>query len=372
MKITCPHMGNLYLAIEALLGDLGHDLIIPPPSSKKTLTLGTKYSTETICLPLKIGIGNFLEGIELGADTGLMVGGGGPCRLGYYAALQQEILQDLGKEIRFIVLDHPREDFTRFKAQVIPLVKAGGVRALARGLVLAWEKIVAIEKLEHMAHYVRPRESKPKETTKALKGALQRLRRTNTVRGIRRLCRDELEHLRDLIDPNVPQPLRVGIVGEIYTILEPFANLDLEERLGYLGVEVLRTVSLVQWLMDNLILSSLRLYSNRRLLDYAKGYLHAAVGGHGLESVARTVALARQSCDGIIHILPFTCMPEIVAQCILPNVSRDYRIPLLSLVVDEHTGETGFQTRLEAFTDLLRKRVQGGLEHEVSACLSRS
>lgn len=371
MKITFPHMGNLYIAIEALLSELKFDSIIPPPSSKRTLTLGTKYSPETICLPLKLGVGNFLEGIELGADTGLMVGGRGPCRLGYYAALQQEILYDLGKEIEFIVLDHPKEDFVRFKSQIIPLIKAGGVKALAKGLALAWEKLVAVEKLERTAHYVRPREARPKAATQVLNRALQKLRHTNTVGGIRKLCRQECDHLRDLIDRNAQEPLKVGVVGEIYTILEPFANLDLEERLGYLGVEVLRTVSLVQWLKNNLILSSLGLYSNRWLRINARGYLHASVGGHGLESVARTVALAGQGYDGIIHILPFTCMPEIVAQCILPNVSVDYQIPVLSLVVDEHTGETGFQTRLEAFVDLLSRRGQGGLQHD-SACISWS
>ena len=51
--------------------------------------------------------------------------------------------------------------------------------------------------------------------------------------------------------------------------------------------------------------------------------------------------------DGIVHILPFTCMPEIVAQSILPLVSRDYQLPILTMVVDEHTGIAGVRTRLE-------------------------
>ena len=36
-------------------------------------------------------------------------------------------------------------------------------------------------------------------------------------------------------------------------------------------------------------------------------------------------------------------------------------IPILSLVLDEHTGEAGLQTRLEAFVDLLdQKRKANG------------
>ena len=155
--------------------------------------------------------------------------------------------------------------------------------------------------------------------------------------------------------------LKIGIVGEIY-ISRPFSNLDLEERLGHLGAEVYRTVSLVRWLKNHVILSSLGLYSNKPLINQARGYLHASVGGHGLDSVAQTVKLAEQKFDGIVHILPFTCMPEIIAQSILPRVAADYQTPVLSLVVDEHTGEAGFQTRLEAFVDLLArhaKRAEG-------------
>ena len=48
-----------------------------------------------------------------------------------------------------------------------------------------------------------------------------------------------------------------------------------------------------------------------------------------------------------------TCMPEIVSRSILPQIERDYSIPILYLIVDEQTGEAGFQTRLEAFVDYI-------------------
>jgi predicted nucleotide-binding protein (sugar kinase/HSP70/actin superfamily) len=372
VKITVPHLGNVYIAVEALLNEMGHELVLPPQSSRRTLTLGTKYSPETVCLPLKLGVGNILEGIELGADTVLMVGGRGPCRLGYYAALEEEILFDLGKKVEFIVLDHPKEDFRRLRSQLLPLIRKKGWRALIRGLVLAWEKLMAVEKLERTSHYVRPRESEYRITSQLLAEALQRLRSAATVAEIRSVCRQGCEAMLAEAVRVDYQPLRIGIVGEIYTILDSFSNLDLEERLGHLGAEVYRTVSLVEWLKDHVIRSSLGLYSNKHLIDKAQGYLHASVGGHGLESVARTVILAEEQYDGIIHILPFTCMPEIVAQCILPNVSLDYQIPVLSLVVDEHTGEAGFQTRLEAFVDLLARRSEGEWAYGTPISLSRS
>ena len=36
------------------------------------------------------------------------------------------------------------------------------------------------------------------------------------------------------------KPIKIGIVGEIYTVLEPFANLNIEKQLGDLGVEASR------------------------------------------------------------------------------------------------------------------------------------
>ena len=58
MTITFPHMGQVYLAAKGLLDDLGIDVVIPPPITKKTLEIGTRLSPEMACLPLKINIGN--------------------------------------------------------------------------------------------------------------------------------------------------------------------------------------------------------------------------------------------------------------------------------------------------------------------------
>ena len=54
--------------------------------------------------------------------------------------------------------------------------------------------------------------------------------------------------------------------------------------------------------------------------------------------------------------MPFSCMPEIVAQNILPKVSRNENIPILELVLDEQTGKAGNITRIEAFVDLVMRK----------------
>jgi predicted nucleotide-binding protein (sugar kinase/HSP70/actin superfamily) len=93
----------------------------------------------------------------------------------------------------------------------------------------------------------------------------------------------------------------------------------------------------------------------------ATGYLPVDIGGHGQESVGEAVLARIRGMDGVLHLFPFTCMPEIIAQSILVKVSNDLDIPVLSLMISEQTGVAGLRTRLEAFCDLLegRKRKSG-------------
>ena len=95
MKITFPHMGDMHIAVKAMLAGLKLDVIPPPPITKRTFELGIKNSPEFACMPLKINLGNFIEAMEKGADTIVMAGGWGPCRFGYYAQVERDILEGM-------------------------------------------------------------------------------------------------------------------------------------------------------------------------------------------------------------------------------------------------------------------------------------
>ena len=57
-KVAFPHMGTVCIAWAAALKKIGVEPFIPPYTSKKTLSLGTKHSPEAICLPYKLILGN--------------------------------------------------------------------------------------------------------------------------------------------------------------------------------------------------------------------------------------------------------------------------------------------------------------------------
>ena len=76
--------------------------VMPPPLTKRTMELGTKYSPDFVCTPFKTVLGSMIESLEAGADTLLMTHG--LCRLGYYGELLEQILRDLGYHFDFINL----------------------------------------------------------------------------------------------------------------------------------------------------------------------------------------------------------------------------------------------------------------------------
>ena len=54
LKVAFPHMGTISIAWAAGLRKIGVEPSVPPYTSKKTLSLGTKNSPEAICLPYKL------------------------------------------------------------------------------------------------------------------------------------------------------------------------------------------------------------------------------------------------------------------------------------------------------------------------------
>jgi len=359
MKVTFPHLGNAYIAIEAFLQGLGHEPITPPLGTKRTLEWGSRHSPDDTCLPFKTILGNMLEGVEMGADSVFMIGGWGPCRLGYYGEVQRIILEDLGKHVEFITLEVPQGNYSRAWDKLRKVLGPTGPRRFVQGCRLAWNKLKVLEDLQVLALQVRPREKERGSTSRLLSSQLQALRKAQTMSSIYQIKDQTSGGLRDLVDPGLSKDvLRVGLIGEIYTVVEPLVNFQIEERLGQLGVEVVPTISLKEWIENHILKNALGMYSQQSLMHSARGYLRGFIGGHGLESVARSVDLAQADLAGILHIFPLSCMPETIVQGILPQVSEDKNVPIMSLVVDEHSGETGFQTRLEAFVDLLERRIR--------------
>jgi predicted nucleotide-binding protein (sugar kinase/HSP70/actin superfamily) len=355
MKVTFPHMGNAHIAIKALLEALKLDVIPPPPITNRTLELGVKYSPEFACLPLKINIGNFIESIENGANTIVMAGGWGPCRFGYYSQVQRDILSDIGYDFQMVILEAPDFRLSELIKQVKALGKEVTLWEALKALNLAWYKLSSVEELENGFQYYLPRAQDKNLVEKLYYKGLLDIDKALSKKEINEVKNKTIQELSK-IPQNGLELLKIGLVGEIYTVLEPYANYSIAKQLGWLNADVSCSISLTKWVNEHLLGGLVRKSNHQHIVDCAQPYLNYWVGGHGLETVGATVDFARQNFDGIIQIGPLTCMPEIVAQTILKRVSDEENIPCMTLYFDEHSGNAGIYTRLEAFIEMLQRK----------------
>lgn len=351
-------MGNVYLAGKILFDGLNINYIIPPFSNKKALEIGSKISPEEMCLPFKIMMGNYIQSIEKGADTILLVSSCGPCRFGEYGELQIRLLRKAGYDVRFVLADLPdqlKEDSkvlsikSLFKE--IPVNKTVAMKSIVRGI----HAINIIDDLEATAHLHSGYEEIAGQSKELVKKALKESYKEDGPKRAISILKEYQKKVHEIkLDTKKKHPLKIAIIGEIYTIIDGFSNLNIEEKLMDYGVSTSRRLSASWWVKDSLL--KLVKLNGIQTKDFSKDYLPYWIGGHARECISEAVMAHNQGYDGAIQIFPSGCMPEVVSKAILPSISRDKDFPIMTLVMDEMSSDAGYTTRIEAFLDLLERR----------------
>ena len=356
-KISFPHMGTISYAWAAALRIIGCEPYIEPYTSKKALSLGTKHAPEAICLPYKLILGNFIEAIEGGTDYVAMITSPGCCRLGEYGKCIENALTDLGYETKYLEL----QLYDGIKGLYDFLKSASGKNnpvLFTRAIIIAILKVFILDKLETMHSYYRAREIKSGEAEKHYLKCLKIIDENDTVLGLRKAEKQIKAEMAKVEIDSKREVLYVDITGEIYVVNDEFSNQNIEKELGRMGVQVRRSSTVSSFLKDAIIPKVFRKGEThlQRADRLAKPYLMRDIGGDALECVSDVAYANERGIDGIIHISPFTCMPEIMSQNIFPAMRENCDIPILPLIMDEQTGRAGYITRIEAFVDLMRRR----------------
>lgn len=371
---TMPLCGNYWIPFKGAAEQLGVQVVIPPPITSETIALGARYSPEGICLPFKVIIGNYLQTLDKGANTIFFYinnqagsknhggGGGGMCRFRHYGHLQQLVMKRIGADVDFCILG---ED-GGFIQQVKEMTGAG-TWEIIRALRVAIKKLRRIEMLEELSWQYRAIEKHRGATSKALKKGLKILENINDFKELERLNPESFFAHIETVDR---EPLRIGVVGEFYLLVEPTSNCHVYEMLGELGAEVHKHLSLSEailryppgFVMGKLMAwwVNMRVPPRSETAKIAEPYLTCSVAGHGRESVADTIRFYRAGYDGVLHLLPMGCMPEVTVRPILRKISEDYNFPVLSLSFDELISEGAIRTRVETFVDIIRLRKERG------------
>ena len=91
-------------------------------------------------------------------------------------------------------------------------------------------------------------------------------------------------------------PIKLSIIGEIYTVIEPYSNLNIEDKLMDYGVSTKRHLTPSWWYRD-MVLKPLKLNS-LNLRRASKRYLPLYIGGHGRECIGEAVLAGNEGMDG--------------------------------------------------------------------------
>lgn len=348
--ITFARWGNYTIAFETLFKSLGLEVIPPEKTNSQTIAEGAKLSPEMYCFPMKVTLGNYLPALKKGANTIFMVQNvGGSCRQRYYGAIQEKVLKESGHDVNFL-------DFRATPKDVYRAIKkisgASFWQILAAGRFFL-KKLRLIEKIEKLALYYRPRESEKGITDRILTDGLSELGKLNREKDFPNFKKEILKRfskIKILAKKNLP---KVGVIGEIYTVCDSAINFDLESKLGREGIEVHREMD-ITYHLKKLIFPWKDWIIQKKIISYLK----STVGGHGRDAIYEMLKYTKEDFDGVIHLLPAFCMPEVTVRPILEEIHQKSKIPFLSLSLDEQVAEAGIDTRLEAFVDVVRNHHQ--------------
>ena len=134
------------------------------------------------------------------------------------------------------------------------------------------------------------------------------------------------------------KPISVALIGHGYNIYDRRACMDITRKLEKMNVRVFNAYQLTkEQLQGGMSCLSATLY-------WANQYEMTGCAGHYFQD---------EKIDGVITITAFGCGPDSLMIEDIKRKAKNFSKPLLNLTIDEHTGEAGFITRLEAFCDML-------------------
>lgn len=349
-RLAFEPWGNYAIALAGSVKCLGVEPWTQTASTPEVLELGTAASPDSACLSFKACTGHFIKAAQEGVKYGVMVNSQGTCRLRYYRRLQQNLLDERGFNLYIwgIGYDGFKPPMVRyFDPDLIPFL---------RSCIHGRAKVLAVDEIEKAAWTKRAREKNRGDTTRVMNACLDELEQAETVLEIRRVRESVPFRFKKITEKEGFSPLKVGLLGEASVLRNKYLNHNIEEILGGLGVEI-RNFFLLGEEMKNIFgIGLCGKHSRWTLQKLARPYLKSPVGGHAIHSVGNSIRCAQSGYDGVIHVCPSGCMPEISVRPILRKVSEDYDFPVLECSFDEHTSHGGIVTRLEAFVDVLRSR----------------
>lgn len=350
---------NEHVAMRVMFQYFGQRFVALPPITEEMLTWGEAKSPEYACLPFKIYVAFCREAAKRGA-MGFFVYGVRNIRACRYI--------DLWEGIQKIVRREGYPDFTVYywggygamkSFKTLKKVMGGpSYPKMIKGILVYCAVLAATDELNDLANIARPREIISGSVDRWLNQWLKKLEpvnRKNQPRQIVVAAKEDFQKIK--LDQTRPI-IRVALAGDLFKIHEPFFHFDTIRKLNRLGVEVKQPQSFsLLFKGGNKIWPGG--YYHWQFVKYqkkSKKYLKSIPGSYFDVGIGEIVDQLEQGAKGIVHFQSFGCMPDIMFKPILDRIAKDFHVPIIHYMRDTHASDAAYQTRLEAFADLLKRK----------------
>lgn len=315
VKVGIPrgmYFYKYYPFMKTFLEELGAEVVPSPETTKEILDSGVLYSIDDACLPVKVLHGHVYS-LRNKADC-ILVPRLTSISKGEYICPKFGGLPEM---IRYSVPSLPRLIDTE-----INLIKH------RQELIRALYKIAFSLKLRNPVRINRSIKA-AESSQSAFEEAVRNGSTPDSVIGA--------------IPARVQKNrYRVGLIGHPYLLYDSFINMNLLKKLRGRGIEVITPD-----MIDPHVI-------NERCMELPKRMFWSS--GKSLIGSALYV-MDSSDIDGMLAITAFGCgVDSLAGEYIERQARRYYKKPYMVLNIDEHTGDAGFNTRLEAFFDLLDRR----------------
>jgi predicted CoA-substrate-specific enzyme activase len=403
--IIAPNFSPVYsLFLEAILTKMGYRFKILPLSDRSSVEIGLKYANNDICYPAIICIGDILKALQSGEydldNTVVAISEtGGPCRASNYVSLVKKAILRAGyHNIPVITLKSSKNTLNKQPGFKIDQTRLNTVSISA---------LLYSDTLLKMYHALMPRGINKNDTDRVLDKyvdlATKSLKKYSFGNMFELLAeaRDEFNRIKT----GERNPIKIGLVGEIYVKHNPFINRSIISWLLKHGVEIVfpplltffleelvdlevnhnlniqspskvkraiyhiiekyvdKKIDRVNSILNNFRFPLIPFFKIRELAEKAKNLI--SIGhqyGEGWMIAAEIAAMVQEGVDNIICLQPFGCIANhIVAKGIARRMNDLYPdLNLLFLDLDAGTSDVNIHNRLHFFVKNAQKFYKKG------------
>lgn len=315
---------NNYPFYYGFFSALGFEIVLSDKTTTKLINNGSQHVVSDTCLPIKVFVGHVLNLLEKGCDTIFIPS----IQSTAYKVNNCTKIRGLPEIIRNVVnkpfkMIEPTLDKTNnlgFKDFCVETANQLGVydtNIIDKAVQAGWVVYNNFQKMTVAGM--------------SFEDALK-----NAICG--KLVYPEVE---------VVKPLSVVIMAHGYNLFDDRISMKLIQKLDAMGVKSYTGLNVQKQDAINSIqkLGEIQYWANELDLTGTAAYY-----------------MLNNKVDGIIALSAFGCGPDSLMVDEIQYHAKEKNIPMINLNIDEHTGEAGFVTRVEAFVDMLIRRKRKNMQ----------